>query len=203
MQRRAKQASKNTDQFIETSGDVETDSITQFKLTIESDGLFAATKGLALYNPYSLVFFSKLNEVSELIYGALPTKLSSVLSQWYQKEISHTGKGPTFDLLPSFESLLTIFKDCEGLVSCCDWHPRIDKLAVALKDDTIKIFYDKGNTLIPLLKHKRQVGINVVGWKPLVDDTLAVGCHDCCILWTIDPASLSARPGSGHGDLFG
>ena len=93
----------------------------------------------------------------------------------------------------------TICIDCEGLVSCCDWHPRIDKLAVALKDDTIKIFYDKGNTLIPLLKHKRQVGINVVGWKPLVDDTLAVGCHDCCILWTIDPASLSARPGSGQG----
>ena len=93
LQRRAKQASKNTDQFIETSGDVETDSITQFKLTIESDGLFAATKGLALYNPYSLVFLSKLNEISELIYGALPTKLSSVLSQWYQKEISHTGKG--------------------------------------------------------------------------------------------------------------
>ena len=59
-----------------------------------------------------------------------------------------------------------------------------------------------GNTLIPLLKHKRQVAINRVSWKPLVDDTLAVGCADCCILWTIDPASLSARPGSGCAQVI-
>jgi len=183
LQRRAKHAQPNTDQFIETSGDgLEMDSMTQFKLTIESDGLIAATKGLALYNPYSLVLLSKLSEVSELIHRAMPTKLSVILSAWYQKEIQH--------------------HDAPGLVSCCDWHPRIDKLAVALKDDTIKIFYAQGNNLIPLLKHKRQVAINKVAWKALVDDTLAVGCHDCCILWTIDPSSLSARPGSGCAQVI-
>lgn len=42
----------------------------------------------------------------------------------------------------------------------------------------------------------------MVSWKPLVDDILAVGCHDCCILWTVDPASLSARPGSGCAQVI-
>ena len=46
------------------------------------------------------------------------------------------------------------------------------------------------------------MAINRVSWKPLVDDTLAVGCADCCILWTIDPASLSARPGSGCAQVI-
>ena len=84
----AKQASKNCDQFIESSGEMEMDSITQFKLTIESDGLLAATKGLALYNPYSMVLLSKVSEVSELIYRALPTKLRFRLTKLSLKSVS-------------------------------------------------------------------------------------------------------------------
>merc|ERR1712142_848726 len=90
----------------------------------------------------------------------------------------------------------------EGLITEFAWHPKTNKIAVALKDDTIKIWYDDKDNVIPLLKHKRQVGINTIAWKPLVDDILAVGCNDCAILWTVDPSSMSARPGSGCAQII-
>ena len=36
----------------------------------------------------------------------------------------------------------------------------------------------------------------------MVEDILGVGCHDCCIIWTIDPNSMSARPGSGCAQVI-
>jgi len=178
LQRRTKQSDK-ANQFLDSPDEV--DSLTQFKLTIDSDGIIPALRGLMLYNSYSVSARQKWSDISQIILSNLPSQLNSILSSWYQKEIPH--------------------EDADGLVSSFDWHPRIDKLAVALKDDSIKIFYPKNN-LIPLLKHKRQVGINIIRWKPLVEDILGVGCQDCCIIWTIDPNSMSARPGSGCAQVI-
>lgn len=154
----------------------------EFKLTVEADGLTAALKGILFYNPYT----QKLNTYAKKGYGyvqqLMPQQVSEYLSGWFHQEIRH--------------------RETAGLITDFAWHPKFKKIAVALKDDTIKVWYGENGALSPLLKHKRQVGINILRWKPLVDDILAVGCLDCCILWTVDPTSLSARPGSGCAQII-
>ena len=109
---------------------MEMDSITQFKLTIESDGLLAATKGLALYNPYSMVLLSKVSEVSELIYRALPTKLRFRLIKLSLKSVSQHEVG--IKTILRFYSLLFCGRIENGVYSVL-FHCRNVKLFVFLK----------------------------------------------------------------------
>ena len=70
LQRRAKLSGK-TNQFLESPDDI--DTLSQFKLTIESDGIFPAVKGLALYNPYSLSIKAHWTAFSDILHKNLPT----------------------------------------------------------------------------------------------------------------------------------
>ena len=45
----------------------------QFKLTLESDGVWPAIKGLALFNPYSMIVKAHWTYISDLIHKNLPT----------------------------------------------------------------------------------------------------------------------------------
>lgn len=183
LQRRPKAGGSASLQFLEQKSDLQSQNyLQQFKLTIEADGVLAALKGILLYNPYTVAMTGHLSTAYDYGHRLMPKQVSAYLSNWFHQEIAHF---PT-----------------TGLITDFSWHPKTNKIAIALKDDTIKIWYGEKDNLTPLLKHKRQVGITVVSWKPLVDDILAVGCHDCCILWTVDPASLSARPGSGCAQVI-
>ncbi|XP_066302659.1 aladin-like [Branchiostoma lanceolatum] len=73
------------------------------------------------------------------------------------------------------------------------WHPHIHKFAIALRDNSIKV-YSRTSKIIPLLKHKVQKGVAALAWEPQCASVLAVGCQNCVLIWHVDPMSLSSRP---------
>uniref|UniRef100_A0A7N6A0H4 Aladin seven-bladed propeller domain-containing protein n=1 Tax=Anabas testudineus TaxID=64144 RepID=A0A7N6A0H4_ANATE len=81
------------------------------------------------------------------------------------------------------------------------WHPHTDKFAVALLDDSIKIYNPKSATT-PTLKHRLQRSVAAVQWKPLCASALAVACQNCLLVWHVDPCSLSTRPSSGCAQVL-
>uniref|UniRef100_A0A669CI42 Achalasia, adrenocortical insufficiency, alacrimia n=1 Tax=Oreochromis niloticus TaxID=8128 RepID=A0A669CI42_ORENI len=97
------------------------------------------------------------------------------------------------DMIAEFSQVLN-WSDC--VVRAFAWHPHTDKFAVALLDDSIKIYNPKSATT-PTLKHRLQRNVAVVQWKPLCASALAVGCQNCLLVWHVDPCSLSTRPSAG------
>ena len=53
----------------------------------------------------------------------------------------------------------------EGVVRFFAWHPHTVKYAVALHDDSIKVFTAGRNNIMPILKHKLQKGVSQLAWK--------------------------------------
>ncbi|XP_072305272.1 aladin [Eucyclogobius newberryi] len=102
------------------------------------------------------------------------------------------------DMIAEFSQVLN-WPDC--VVRAFAWHPHADKFAVALLDDSIKIYNPKSaNT--PTLKHRLQRSVAAVQWKPLCASALAVACHSCILVWHVDPCSLSTRPSSGCAQVL-
>uniref|UniRef100_A0A670HQH0 Aladin WD repeat nucleoporin n=1 Tax=Podarcis muralis TaxID=64176 RepID=A0A670HQH0_PODMU len=81
------------------------------------------------------------------------------------------------------------------------WHPHTSKFAVALLDDSIRV-YNTSSATIPILKHRLQRNVASVAWKPLCASLLAVACHSCVLVWHLDPTSLSTRPSSGCAQVL-
>ncbi|XP_077779968.1 aladin isoform X1 [Podarcis muralis] len=81
------------------------------------------------------------------------------------------------------------------------WHPHTSKFAVALLDDSIRV-YNASSATIPILKHRLQRNVASVAWKPLCASILAVACHSCVLVWHLDPTSLSTRPSSGCAQVL-
>ncbi|CAL9703323.1 unnamed protein product [Knipowitschia caucasica] len=102
------------------------------------------------------------------------------------------------DMIEEFSQVLNW---SEGVVRAFVWHPHTDKFAVALLDDSIKIYNPKSATT-PILKHRLQKSVAAVQWKPLCASALAVACHSCILVWHVDPCSLSTRPSSGCAQVL-
>ncbi|KAJ0064379.1 hypothetical protein NL108_006394, partial [Boleophthalmus pectinirostris] len=102
------------------------------------------------------------------------------------------------DMIAEFSQVLN-WPDC--VVRAFAWHPHTDKFAVALLDDSIKIYNPKSATT-PTLKHRLQRSVAAVTWKPLCASALAVACHSCILVWHVDPCSLSTRPSSGCAQVL-
>ncbi|XP_073519048.1 aladin [Phyllobates terribilis] len=81
------------------------------------------------------------------------------------------------------------------------WHPHTNKFALALVDDSIRI-YTTGSPTIPTLKHRLQKDVASMAWKPYCASILAVACQSCVLVWHIDPTSLSTRPSSGCAQIL-
>uniref|UniRef100_A0A8C5CSM0 Achalasia, adrenocortical insufficiency, alacrimia n=1 Tax=Gadus morhua TaxID=8049 RepID=A0A8C5CSM0_GADMO len=94
---------------------------------------------------------------------------------------------------------LKVTSDCA--VRAFAWHPHTEKFAVALLDDSIKIYNPKSATP-PTLKHRLQRSVASVQWKPLCASALAVACQTCLLVWHVDPCSLSIRPSSGCAQVL-
>ncbi|RVE70806.1 hypothetical protein OJAV_G00068080 [Oryzias javanicus] len=110
------------------------------------------------------------------------------------------------DMIAEFSQVLN-WSDC--VVRAFAWHPHTDKFAVALLDESIKIYNPKSTTT-PTLKHRLQRNVAAMQWKPLCASALAVACQNCLLVWHVDPCSLSTRPSSscaqvlshpGHGPV--
>ncbi|XP_013855533.1 aladin isoform X1 [Austrofundulus limnaeus] len=102
------------------------------------------------------------------------------------------------DMIAEFSQVLN-WPDC--VVRAFAWHPHTDKFAVALLDDSIKIYNPK-SAITPTLKHRLQKNIAAVQWKPLCASALAVACQNCLLVWHVDPCSLSTRPSSGCAQVL-
>ncbi|XP_023223058.1 LOW QUALITY PROTEIN: aladin-like [Centruroides sculpturatus] len=76
-----------------------------------------------------------------------------------------------------------------GIVRVLVWHPQTMKCAVALRDDSIRIF-TSNNKMIPVLKHRLQKEVTSMAWKPYYSSILAVACNTGVLVWQIDPTSL-------------
>lgn len=73
------------------------------------------------------------------------------------------------------------------------WHPNCFKLAIAVSDDTVRIYSDDiGNE--PILKNGFQKCVTSLAWRPLSAGELAVGCQNGVLLWTLDPKTHVIRP---------
>ncbi|KAM8976479.1 aladin [Pelodytes ibericus] len=81
------------------------------------------------------------------------------------------------------------------------WHPHTNKFALALLDDSVRI-YTSGSPTIPTLKHRLQKDVASLAWKPLCASILAVACQSCVLVWHVDPTSLSTRPSSGCAQIL-
>ncbi|XP_068777755.1 aladin isoform X6 [Struthio camelus] len=81
------------------------------------------------------------------------------------------------------------------------WHPHTSKFAVALLDDSIRV-YNANSATIPTLKHRLQRNVAAMAWKPLCASILAVACQSCVLVWHLDPTSLSTRPSSGCAQVL-
>uniref|UniRef100_A0A8C5JM89 Aladin WD repeat nucleoporin n=1 Tax=Junco hyemalis TaxID=40217 RepID=A0A8C5JM89_JUNHY len=81
------------------------------------------------------------------------------------------------------------------------WHPHTNKFAVALLDDSIRV-YNSNSATVPSLKHRLQRNVAAMAWKPLCASILAVACQSCVLVWHLDPTSLSTRPSSGCAQVL-
>ncbi|CAL8257334.1 unnamed protein product [Gadus morhua 'NCC'] len=102
------------------------------------------------------------------------------------------------NMIAEFSQVLN-WSDCA--VRAFAWHPHTEKFAVALLDDSIKIYNPKSATP-PTLKHRLQRSVASVQWKPLCASALAVACQTCLLVWHVDPCSLSIRPSSGCAQVL-
>ncbi|KAG5670146.1 hypothetical protein PVAND_000428 [Polypedilum vanderplanki] len=74
------------------------------------------------------------------------------------------------------------------------FHPQCFKIAIASVDDTIRIYTNDENSIVPLLKNSQQKSIFTLAWRPFSPSTLVVGCQNGILIWTIDPSSNISRP---------
>ncbi|XP_075238272.1 aladin-like isoform X2 [Lycorma delicatula] len=96
------------------------------------------------------------------------------------------------------EAYPTSSVDC---IRCIDWHPHCTKLAIAAKDDSVRI-YSSHTKLIPLLKCKTQRNVSSLAWRPLSSSDIAVGCEAGVYIWIVDPNSVVMRPSASSAVLL-
>ncbi|XP_077978490.1 aladin-like [Glandiceps talaboti] len=113
---------------------------------------------------------------------------------------THSLHGSLFPhLVMSNEEMVDLFSPTrdwyQSPVRSFAWHPHFTKMAIACRDDSIRIHSVKSD-IMPICKHKLQKGISMLKWKPLSSSQLAVACQTCILIWHLDPTSLSTRPSS-------
>ncbi|XP_071947583.1 aladin-like isoform X2 [Antedon mediterranea] len=81
------------------------------------------------------------------------------------------------------------------------WHPHTPKCAIALKDNSVKIFSGKSE-IVSNLKHRLQQCVSALAWKHHSASVLAVACKTCILIWRVDPSSLSTRPAASAAQVL-
>lgn len=89
-----------------------------------------------------------------------------------------------------------------SVVRCFVWHPHAPKFAVALHDDSVCIHQAQPSDIVPVLKHKMQLSVADIAWKPTSASVLAVACQSCILIWTIEPTSLATRPSASCAQVL-
>lgn len=70
------------------------------------------------------------------------------------------------------------------------WHPHCARLAVATRDDRIRIF-THGILGVPVLRHSAQKSVSCLSWRPHAGRELAAACYSGVLIWTIELGAAS------------
>ncbi|XP_012058212.1 PREDICTED: aladin-like [Atta cephalotes] len=118
----------------------------------------------------------------------IATRLNSILDLMdrgiYHRDVLPTsGNGSVADIVAT--------RDWHtSLVRCLSWHPHCARLAVAMRDDRIRIF-SQGLLGVPVLRHSRQKSVCCLSWRPHAGRELAVACYSGVLIWTIELGAAS------------
>lgn len=77
-----------------------------------------------------------------------------------------------------------------ALIRCISWHPHWTRLAVATRDDRIRIF-SKDISGVAILKHNAQKSVCCMNWRTNCGRQLAVACQSGILIWTIELGAAS------------
>ncbi|KAK0081671.1 hypothetical protein PV325_011767 [Microctonus aethiopoides] len=77
-----------------------------------------------------------------------------------------------------------------ALVRCLAWHPHCTRLALATRDDRIRIF-SNGICGVAVLRHGSQKSVCSMSWRPHAGRELAAACNDGVLVWTVELGAAS------------
>ncbi|KAG2196770.1 hypothetical protein INT47_009661 [Mucor saturninus] len=81
----------------------------------------------------------------------------------------------------------------ESSIQCMAWHPHLEILAVAHKDNNVYVYEKKDGApwACQVLSHEKMERITCISWKKRASGTLAVGCQEGVCVWTIQRTDYS------------
>lgn len=77
-----------------------------------------------------------------------------------------------------------------ALIRCLAWHPHCSRLALATRDDRIRIF-SSGTQSVAVLRHGGQKSVCSMSWRPHAGRELAAACCGGVLVWTIELGAAS------------
>ncbi|OXU27677.1 hypothetical protein TSAR_003748 [Trichomalopsis sarcophagae] len=77
-----------------------------------------------------------------------------------------------------------------ALIRCIAWHPNCIRLAVATRDDRIRIF-STGNIATAILRHSAQKSVCCMSWRPNAGRELAAACQNGVLVWNVELGAAS------------
>lgn len=141
-------------------------------------GVSEAIRFAAAANP------EEITSVGHLIATRLNWLLDLMEKGIYQRDILPTsGTGSVADIVAT--------RDWNtSLIRCLSWHPHCARLAVATRDDRIRIF-THGILGVPVLRHSAQKSVSCLSWRPHAGRELAAACYSGVLIWTIELGAAS------------
>ncbi|XP_034952368.1 aladin [Chelonus insularis] len=77
-----------------------------------------------------------------------------------------------------------------ALIRCLAWHPHCIRLALATRDDRIRIF-SSGIQGVAVLRHGSQKSVCAMSWRPNAGRQLAAACCGGVLVWTVELGAAS------------
>ncbi|XP_012250773.2 aladin-like [Athalia rosae] len=87
---------------------------------------------------------------------------------------------------------ITITRDwATAIVRCLAWHPHCTRLALATRDDRIRVFC-KDVQGAAVLRHSFQKSVSCLSWRPNSGRELAAACQAGILIWTVELGAASS-----------
>ncbi|XP_015118854.1 aladin [Diachasma alloeum] len=77
-----------------------------------------------------------------------------------------------------------------ALIRCLAWHPHCTRLALATRDDRIRI-YSSEIQGVAVLRHSAQKSVCSMSWRPNAGRELAAACGSGVLVWTVELGAAS------------
>ncbi|XP_014235763.1 aladin [Trichogramma pretiosum] len=78
-----------------------------------------------------------------------------------------------------------------ALIRCIAWHPHCIRLAIATRDDRIRILSTSNIGTSAVLRHSSQKSVCCMSWRPHAGRELAAACQNGVLIWNIELGAAS------------